>query len=76
MDADIIFKHDKARIMPETSELNRLWCDNTKITNFKGFEPKVSIGDGLIKKLTFLRAPLIWAATRHTNMTSEPLVII
>jgi NAD dependent epimerase/dehydratase len=47
MDSDVEFVTDQARIRPENSEVFRLWCDNTKIHNLTGFEPKYSIREGL-----------------------------
>ncbi|MGE5495718.1 MAG: NAD-dependent 4,6-dehydratase LegB [Burkholderiales bacterium] len=44
-DAEIIC--DKQRIRPENSEVFRLWCDNTKITELTGFKPDYSIDEGL-----------------------------
>ena len=38
---------DDQRLRPEKSEVFRLWCDNTKIRELTGFEPKYSIDEGL-----------------------------
>ena len=47
MNSDVEFVVDSQRIRPKNSEVNRLWCDNTKIKNLTGFEPKYTIEDGL-----------------------------
>jgi NAD dependent epimerase/dehydratase len=49
MNSDVNFVIDESRIRPEKSEVQRLWCDNTKINSLTGFEPKVSIEEGLKK---------------------------
>jgi NAD dependent epimerase/dehydratase len=38
---------EKQRIRPETSEVRRLWCDNTKIRGLTGFRPEFDIDAGL-----------------------------
>ena len=50
MNSDIEIIRDEKRIRPEKSEVNRLWCDNTKIKALTGFEPQFTIEEGL--KLT------------------------
>lgn len=47
MNSDVDFVVDKERIRPKKSEVNRLWCDNTKIKKLTGFTPKYTIEDGL-----------------------------
>ena len=47
MNSDVEFVVDSQRIRPKNSEVNRLWCDNTKIKKLTGFEPKYTIEDGL-----------------------------
>lgn len=44
-DAEIIT--DSARVRPEGSEVERLWCDNTKAKILLGWEPTTSLDDGL-----------------------------
>lgn len=48
-DAQIIC--DVKRIRPKNSEVFRLWCDNTKIRNTTGFEPKYTLDEGLKKTI-------------------------
>jgi NAD dependent epimerase/dehydratase len=47
MNSDIEFVTDTKRIRPANSEVNRLWCDNSKIKKLTGFTPQYSIEKGL-----------------------------
>ena len=47
MNSDVEFVTDEKRIRPKNSEVNRLWCDNTKIQKLTGFKPKYTIEEGL-----------------------------
>ena len=38
---------EPARIRPEASEVQRLWCDNSKINRLTGFKPDYSLDQGL-----------------------------
>ncbi len=38
---------DEKRIRPERSEVQRLWCDNTKARELLKWEPKISFDEGL-----------------------------
>ncbi|MCK4257420.1 MAG: NAD-dependent 4,6-dehydratase LegB [Halanaerobiales bacterium] len=49
---------DKQRIRPEKSEVDRLWCDNTKILELTDWRPQYSIRDGLMETIDWLRANL------------------
>jgi NAD dependent epimerase/dehydratase len=42
---------DNNRIRPQKSEVQRLWCDNTKIKNLVGFEPSYTLNQGLEKTI-------------------------
>lgn len=57
MDSDVEFLTDTQRIRPEKSEVFRLWCDNTRIRELTGFEPKYSIRDGLAATVEWFRRP-------------------
>jgi NAD dependent epimerase/dehydratase len=57
MDSDVEFITDEKRIRPEKSEVNRLWCDNTKIHSLCGFEPEYSIEKGLIETIEWFKNP-------------------
>ena len=47
MGSDVEFISDEQRLRPESSEVFRLWCDNTKIETLTGFKPRVDIKEGL-----------------------------
>ena len=47
MNSDVEFITEEQRIRPEKSEVHRLWCDNKKIRELTGFEPKYDIRTGL-----------------------------
>jgi len=51
MNSDVEFITDKQRIRPGKSEVQRLWCDNSKIKSLTGFEPQYSIKQGLEKTI-------------------------
>ena len=57
MNSDIEVVEEKERIRPEKSEVFRLWCDNTKIRELTGFEPKYSIKEGLEKTIDWFTNP-------------------
>jgi NAD dependent epimerase/dehydratase len=40
-------KLDQTRLRPEKSEVERLWCNNEKAKKILGWEPKISLDDGL-----------------------------
>ena len=47
MNSDVEFITAKERIRPKNSEVNRLWCDNSKIRKLTDFKPEYSIERGL-----------------------------
>ena len=47
MNRDVEIIVDQKRMRPKNSEVNRLWCDNSKIFNFTGFKPSYTIDEGL-----------------------------
>ena len=57
MEAGIEIETDEARIRPEKSEVERLWCDNKKIKRLTGFEPQVNLRDGLENTIAWFRQP-------------------
>lgn len=48
---------DTERIRPEKSEVRRLLCDNTKLREAAGFEPKTPLRDGLVATIDWLLRP-------------------
>jgi len=57
MNSDVEFVTDEIRIRPEKSEVNRLWCDNTKINELTGFKPQYSIEQGLEETIEWFKNP-------------------
>lgn len=57
MKSDVEFVLDEQRIRPKKSEVNRLWCDNTKIRNLTGFKPQYTIEKGLEETIKWFSDP-------------------
>lgn len=57
MQSDVKFITDKQRLRPENSEVQRLWCDNSKIKNLVGFEPHYSLEKGLEETIKWFTNP-------------------
>jgi len=57
MNSDVEFITEEQRIRPGKSEVHRLWCDNTKIRELTGFEPKYSIRKGLEATIEWFTKP-------------------
>jgi len=55
LQADVDIQCDDARIRPASSEVERLWCDNTKIKRLTGFEPRIGIREGLQRTIEWFR---------------------
>ncbi len=53
-DKDIKIKFDESRVRPDKSEVERLWVDNRKAKKFMGWEPKVSLDEGLKKTIEWI----------------------
>ena len=50
--AEIII--DPTRVRPQDSEVERLWCDNTKAKGLLGWEPKTSLDEGLKRTIEWI----------------------
>jgi NAD dependent epimerase/dehydratase len=57
LQSDSKIVEDAARLRPENSEVMRLCCDNRKLREASGFQPSVSIEDGLRKTCDWFRDP-------------------
>lgn len=57
MSSDVSFINDEERSRPKKSEVFRLWCDNKKIQQLVGYEPKFSIKDGLKETIDWITKP-------------------
>ena len=45
---------DLSRVRPQDSEVERLWCDNTKAKELLKWEPKMSLDDGLKRTIGWI----------------------
>ena len=45
------------RLRPAASEVFRLWCENSKLRQSAGFEPRVSLEEGLARTIAWFRNP-------------------
>ncbi|HSI43296.1 MAG TPA: NAD-dependent 4,6-dehydratase LegB [Methylotenera sp.] len=54
---DVTIETDDQRLRPEQSEVERLWCDNSKINGLFGFEPQVGLREGLTRTIEWLKQP-------------------
>jgi len=52
---DIVIEHDKERVRPAHSEVQRLCADNTRARNVLGWSPKVSLTHGLEETINFIK---------------------
>lgn len=57
MESNVEFVLDEQRIRPEKSEVNRLWCDNSKIHKLTNFTPQYDLKTGLIKTIDWFVNP-------------------
>lgn len=52
---DVVIEHDKERIRPARSEVERLCADNTSARNILGWSPNVSLTHGLEETINFIK---------------------
>ncbi len=57
MRSDAVLSVDQERMRPKTSEVQRLWCDNTKINNLTGFKPDYTLEEGLERTIEWFVKP-------------------
>jgi len=57
MGSEIEILEQSERLRPENSEVFRLWCDNSLIRKLTGFEPRVSLRDGLTRTAEWFADP-------------------
>jgi len=53
---DIVVEHDKERVRPAQSEVERLCADNTRARNILGWLPKISLTHGLEETISFIKS--------------------
>ncbi|MGC9516199.1 MAG: GDP-mannose 4,6-dehydratase [Methanomicrobiales archaeon] len=52
---DVEIKTDESRIRPSASEVERLWCDNSKAKKLLDWQPSMSLDDGLKETINWIR---------------------
>jgi NAD dependent epimerase/dehydratase len=57
MGSQVAVESDDARIRPPDSEVERLWCDNTRIRRLTGYEPQIELRDGLSRTIDWFSRP-------------------
>ncbi len=57
MGVDIEIETDDIRLRPNKSEVERLLCDNSKLAEFTGFKPEVSLREGLSRTIDWFSSP-------------------
>lgn len=57
MGSNVEFLADEQRLRPESSEVFRLWCDNSKIERLTGFKPALSLREGLQRTIDWFLCP-------------------
>lgn len=57
MNSNVELITDQQRIRPEKSEVNRLWCDNSKIKKLCGFNSQYTFEQGLTKTIEWFKNP-------------------
>jgi dTDP-glucose 4,6-dehydratase len=55
---DVEITSDSSRLRPEKSEVERLWCDNTRAKELLGWSPTVSLDEGLAITIAWIKGHL------------------
>ena len=58
IDRNMEIKFDDSRVRPEKSEIERLWVDNSKAKKLMGWEPKISLDEGLKRTIDWISGNL------------------
>ncbi|QZY54300.1 NAD-dependent 4,6-dehydratase LegB [Crassaminicella profunda] len=59
---------DEERLRPEKSEVNRLWGDNTKIKGLTDWQPKYTLGQGLLETMEWIKDHMHYFKTDIYNV--------
>jgi NAD dependent epimerase/dehydratase len=65
MQSNVEFIIDDQRLRPEKSEVNRLWCNNSKINKLTQFLPEYTIEQGLRKTVAWFSNPANLKKYKH-----------
>jgi dTDP-glucose 4,6-dehydratase len=55
----VVLKQDPARVRPAMSEVDRLLCDNRKLQHSTGWQPRVTLDEGLRRTIAWFEARLV-----------------
>lgn len=58
MEVEVEISQEEQRVRPENSEVERLLCDNTKISKYTDWKPEYSLEAGLVKTIEWLKSNL------------------
>ena len=53
LQTEVTVERAEERVRPQESEVERLWCDNTKLERLTGFRPQVQLRDGLATTISW-----------------------
>ena len=67
MDRTVTIREDAKRIRPKGSEVQRLWADNSLIHSLTGYEPEVTLKEGLKEVISWLSEPSNRLGDRASN---------
>ena len=59
---------ERGRVRPERSEVRLLLCDNRKARRLLGWKPRVSLEEGLVHTIDYLRGHLKSYKPGHYNI--------
>jgi len=59
---------DKKRLRPEKSEVERLWCNNKKAKRLLGWEPRISLDEGLKNTIEWISKNLAYYKPGRYNV--------
>ncbi len=54
IDRDVEIQSDKSRIRPKNSEVERLWCNNTKAKDLLNWKPAITLDEGLQETISWI----------------------
>jgi len=57
MDVELSIKSIEERIRPKNSEVERLFCDNTKLLNHTAWKPNYTLEQGVTEVIEWMKKP-------------------
>jgi len=65
---NVSIEYDESRLRPEKSEVNRLWCDNSKALEILGWKPEYTLESGLMETIEWIKNNLHYFKTDIYNV--------